>query len=401
MALRCVCGAEPFVYIRKSAGCQSMWDRKEIKKKAREVLKNHYWESVVVFMVPLLIGAAGQLMMYARGALHLPFMAAGILFSIIAGLPLRAGCAVYALHNREDRAEPADLVSAFRQGYFHKLAVMFVFQGLVILWSLLLIIPGVIFAYHYRLVPYLLADDPEIGVRDALKKSKEMMDGQKKAAFLLDLSTFGWVLLSTLTAGVAGIFWTKPYLEQIGAELYAALKKDSAFPASGEGTAPAAAEIPEGDRGADAGEAGFWAEDDYEDEADLYYEPLEDEDSDTPEAEDYYEEAEDDGLVMYEEAESDDENEQMTDNAVSLAADDRFAEEDSAEKSTESSESKNAEDKEQEGFLDDTVSIPVHLIDFEVPEDVEEEEEQAQESFLDDTVSIPVRLIDFEVDDEI
>ena len=53
-----------------------------------------------------------------------------------------------------------------------------------------------------------------------------MMRGQKWRAFLLDLSFLGWRVLTILTFGVLGIFFTGPYIEAVNAELYAVLKEE-------------------------------------------------------------------------------------------------------------------------------------------------------------------------------
>ena len=298
------------------------------------MLKKNYWESVIVYMIPILFGAAMQLMTCARASLQLPLFLAGLLLSITIGLPLRAGRAVYALHNREEKAQPADLISAFREGYGHKLGVMFLFQTLILLWSLLLVIPGIICAYHYMLVPYLLASDPQISAKDAMKKSREMMDGQKRKVFLLDLSLLGWFLLEVITLGVAGIFWVQPYRNQIRAELFEILMKNAGS------------------------------------EAD----------------------ADEEGLILYEE-DGDIAGEDAEQQEESAAGND-------AEQQEELADDQLDDGEEDETFLDDTVSIPVKLIDFETPMDERFEENTEDESFLDDTVSIPVRLIDFEVSQE-
>lgn len=344
-----------------------MWNRNEIKKSAKEVLKKNYWESVIVYMIPILFGAAMQLMTCARASLQLPLILAGLLLSITIGLPLRAGRAVYALHNREEKTQPADLISAFREGYGHKLGVMFLFQTLILLWSLLLVIPGIICAYHYMLVPYLLASDPQISAKDAMKKSREMMDGQKRKVFLLDLSLLGWFLLEVVTLGVAGIFWVQPYRNQIRAELFEILMKNAGSEA-------------------DADEEGLIL---YEEDGDIAGEDAEQqEESAAGNDAEQQEELADEQPEKEEEAK----NERYLDDTVSLPVkliDFETPGDDQLD-----------DGEEDETFLDDTVSIPVKLIDFETPMDERFEENTEDESFLDDTVSIPVRLIDFEVSQE-
>ncbi len=97
-------------------------------------------------------------------------------------------------------------------GLFGKTLGVYLLMNLFIfLWLLLLIVPGIVAAYSYRMVFYLLIDNPEIGVMEALRKSKEIMQGYKAKLFYLDLSFIGWGLLSILTFGV-GFLWLYPYI---------------------------------------------------------------------------------------------------------------------------------------------------------------------------------------------
>ena len=92
----------------------------------------------------------------------------------------------------------------------------------------LLSIPAVVKAYAYRLVPYLLSDDPSLAGRAAITRSRELMTGNKGKAFLLDLSFLGWHLLSVLTCGILWIFRVFPWLYATDAELYRALSPRTA-----------------------------------------------------------------------------------------------------------------------------------------------------------------------------
>ena len=87
--------------------------------------------------------------------------------------------------------------------YLHQFVMVFLF-------TLLLIIPGIIKGYGYALVSYILADDSTIDSKDALKLSEEMMKGHKGQLFVLGLSFIGWHLLAILTLGILEI-WIMPY----------------------------------------------------------------------------------------------------------------------------------------------------------------------------------------------
>ena len=93
----------------------------------------------------------------------------------------------------------------------------------VCLWTLLLIIPGIIASYSYFLVFYILSDNPELSAMDALKESKKMMYGYKWKLFCLQLSFIGWGILSTLTIYI-GYLWLSPYMYSSFANFYENLK---------------------------------------------------------------------------------------------------------------------------------------------------------------------------------
>ena len=94
----------------------------------------------------------------------------------------------------------------------------------ICLWSMLFIVPGLIKSYSYRMVPYILAENPDMKAVDAITRSREIMDGNKRKSFVLDLSFIGWILLSVITFGIVGVFYVYPYVYQTDAELYTAIK---------------------------------------------------------------------------------------------------------------------------------------------------------------------------------
>lgn len=106
---------------------------------------------------------------------------------------------------------------------FHKIlkifGLFFMIGLFTALWSLLLVIPGIIAAFRYAMAPYIMAEDPEVGVMEAIRKSKEMMKGYKWKYFCLELSFIGWILLGIITLGI-GLLWVGPYMEAAGAAFY-------------------------------------------------------------------------------------------------------------------------------------------------------------------------------------
>ncbi|NLT12598.1 MAG: DUF975 family protein [Clostridiaceae bacterium] len=105
-------------------------------------------------------------------------------------------------------------------------AKLFQVDLVIFLWSLLFIIPGIIKAYQYIMVPYILAEFPDMPVSEAKQNSRMMTDGNKIQIFILGLSFIGWYLLGLMMCCVGAIFVT-PYVEATFAELYDFLKGTS------------------------------------------------------------------------------------------------------------------------------------------------------------------------------
>ncbi|MBE7090547.1 MAG: DUF975 family protein [Clostridiales bacterium] len=103
----------------------------------------------------------------------------------------------------------------------------------VFLWSLLLIVPGIIKAISYSQALNIVADNPDIGARDAISRSKELMEGKKMQYFLLGLSFFGWIVLSVFTLGLL-LIWVVPYMITAQAVFYCELIADEEQQASAQ-----------------------------------------------------------------------------------------------------------------------------------------------------------------------
>lgn len=138
--------------------------------------------------------------------------------------PLEVGCQNFFIQNSEAPAELNELSRGFNP-YWRNVGAMFLRGLFLFLWSLLFIIPGIIKHYSYRMVPYILADNPGMKGKEAITLSRQMMDGHKWNAFVLDLSFIGWMLLSALTLGILGVFYVHPYIFCTDAELYRVLKE--------------------------------------------------------------------------------------------------------------------------------------------------------------------------------
>ncbi len=144
--------------------------------------------------------------------------------------PLEVGGRRFFLFNLNRSAQIAELAHAYDHGYRNTVKTMFLRDIKVIGWALLLVVPGIVKSYEYRMIPYLLAEDPQMTPAEAFSRSRELMDGNKWRAFVLDLSFIGWDLLGLLTLGIVTFLYVDPYRAQTHAALYEALRYGNGMP---------------------------------------------------------------------------------------------------------------------------------------------------------------------------
>ncbi|MCR5594474.1 MAG: DUF975 family protein [Lachnospiraceae bacterium] len=149
-----------------------------------------------------------------------------IVFAIVMAInafilnPLFVGGTRFFTKNLDEPAVISNLGYAFDNNYKNIALTMFFRDLYIMLWTLLFIIPGIVKSYEYRMIPYLLAEDPTMTKDQAFAISKEMMTGNKWNAFVLDLSFIGWYLLGMITLGIVDIFYVSPYKKSTDAALY-------------------------------------------------------------------------------------------------------------------------------------------------------------------------------------
>lgn len=152
-----------------------------------------------------------------------------IAVSVFVFNPLYVGCQRFFLKNLVEKSTVREVGFMFKNHYKNGVKVMFFKDLYTFLWSLLFIIPGIVKGYEYRMIPYLLAVHPDMDMQEAFARSKEMMDGNKWEAFVLDLSFILWEIASLCTLGILGIFYVNPYVFQTDAALYEALNGGTGF----------------------------------------------------------------------------------------------------------------------------------------------------------------------------
>jgi len=244
-----------------------MWTRKQLKENAKNVLSKYYWTAFAVsFVIGLVAGSGGgasfssfsritdtiaeeinssgaspediaetildnpEILTILVVTLGVMFFISAIVWAIGTALniflfnPLRAGKYAYYIRQREDCGKFGNLTLAFKKGkYKGTIKTLFLKDLYLWLWSLLFIIPGIIKSYSYFMVPYIVADQPELESSRVFEISKQTMKGNKWKLFVLQLSFILWELACVCTCGI-GFLFLAPYKEATYAELYACLK---------------------------------------------------------------------------------------------------------------------------------------------------------------------------------
>lgn len=228
-----------------------MWTIGEIKEQGKAAFRANYWNCVVASLLMGLVtgvGASsgsstlrsnefrnalsdmdpGAIMFLVAAVMSLLTFAMiiGILIKIFIANPLKVGCYTFFRKNVNGDGEFGDMVSGFHS-FGRTFVTLFLTDLFLSLWFMLFMIPGIIKSYSYRMVPYIIADNPELSSTEVITRSREMMNGHKFKTFLFDLSFIGWLLLAVCTCGIAGIFWYLPYYYSSDAVLYTKLKQEN------------------------------------------------------------------------------------------------------------------------------------------------------------------------------
>jgi uncharacterized membrane protein len=152
----------------------------------------------------------------------------GWIINLVIGGPIAFGISFYFLSFARDKNPVLeDLFKGF--SIFGKTLISYLLIILfMLLWTLLLIVPGIIAAISYSMTFYLLADNSEMSGQDAIKKSKELMNGNKYRYFCFLGRFVGWFLLGILSLGI-GFLWIVPYFMASNARFYETLIKPEAY----------------------------------------------------------------------------------------------------------------------------------------------------------------------------
>lgn len=183
----------------------------------------------------LAIGATVVYFLVVAGAGEIP--KAGGIISLLIGGPMSVGMAIFSLSlSRRQDTRLSQIFEGFSR-FGVALGAYLLYIIFVFLWSLLLIVPGIIASLAYSQIFYIIAEDDSIGPLQAIKKSKEMMLGNKWKLFCLFFRFIGWALLCVLTFGI-GFLWLCPYVTVSLAQFYDDVKgqatgEDAVFESGG------------------------------------------------------------------------------------------------------------------------------------------------------------------------
>lgn len=235
-----------------------MWTRSLLKQNAWNSLKEkgYYWKGVLVCLLTgLFIGGSGsggsvssssssqELEQYLESGTmteeemsvmigiligivvaFLIALALGFAFYAFLGGPFEAGRAKFFISAREGDSSMMRMFDNFGSGkYMATVKTMFARYIYTFLWSLLFVIPGIIKSYEYYLIPYLIAENPNLPKERAFAISKQAMNGEKWKLFVLQLSFIGWHLLGMLACCMGSVF-VAPYETATYAEFYACMR---------------------------------------------------------------------------------------------------------------------------------------------------------------------------------
>ena len=124
-----------------------------------------------------------------------------------------------------DNALTENMYKIATTNYWHKVWGMVLAAIFIFLWSLLLVIPGIVKCFSYSMTPFILEENPELSANEAIDRSRAMMKGHKFDLFWLILSFIGWMILCFFTLGL-GWLWLAPYMQTSVAAFYEDVKAD-------------------------------------------------------------------------------------------------------------------------------------------------------------------------------
>ncbi|RKN80619.1 DUF975 family protein [Paenibacillus ginsengarvi] len=184
----------------------------ELRATARKSLSGNWLPAIgITLLFAIIIGVLS----------YIPYI--GGIAVLIVGGPLTLGLVTYYLKLVRGGKPGVELLFGSFDRFAPAFLVYLLVQIFVFLWSLLLIVPGIIAALRYSQSFYILQENPNIEPMEAIRQSKEMMVGHKGRLFVLYLTFIGWAILAAIPFGL-GFIWLQPYIMTTQAAFYEDLK---------------------------------------------------------------------------------------------------------------------------------------------------------------------------------
>lgn len=204
---------------------------KDLKEQARNSLEGKYKEAIITYFLYLGISIGiGLLVSIVSLVAGFSDQVEGILSSCgslaVTGLFSFGMISFYLKLSRNEEVTRNELFSKTNMfvPYIFITCLVCVFTTL---WTLLLIIPGIIAAFSYSQVYLVALDNPEMDAMEVIKESKRIMKGHKWEYFVLNLSFIGWIILGIFTLGIL-YFWLMPYMSVTQCNFYNSIKDKAA-----------------------------------------------------------------------------------------------------------------------------------------------------------------------------
>ena len=202
---------------------------RDFRARARESLANNWGLAIVIcLLVGILSGGVdlvsgvtvtvdaaemgmGSMISRPMWSMMMTITLVSSLVALVIGGAVTMGRCTYfiKLHNHE-QAGFWDLFSQFNR-IWDGIKMQVMMSVVILFWTMLLIIPGIIAIYTYAMVPFLMAEFPELGIINSMRESKRLMRGNRWRLFCMEFSFLGWNLLSALTMGLLNL-WINPYM---------------------------------------------------------------------------------------------------------------------------------------------------------------------------------------------
>ena len=202
-------------------------NRVELKEKAKQSLQGKYNEAIKLFAMAFLVAFVVSIALgVILGLFNASEDVSGIISEVVSLLitsMLGFGQISFFLKiSRNEDVTYMELFSKTKMVWLY-LGISLVSSIIAALWTIVFIIPGIIASIAYSQALLIALDNPDIGIIDAISKSKEMMKGYKMEYFILNLSFIGWIILGIFTFGI-GYLWLMPYITVTQCNFYNHLK---------------------------------------------------------------------------------------------------------------------------------------------------------------------------------